>query len=317
MARFFAGVLVAIFLGGSCVAETYPSRRIEIVAGYAAGGGMDILARYYARQLSVLSGQAVTVMNKPGATGNLASQDIAQSKPDGYRLLWGATANFVSNQFLFKQLPYDADRDFTIVATTAEYGFMLVAREDSSIRDVRSLLDVVRAKEKALYGASGTTGRIAGEMFKKIANVKAGFVAYKTSQDVLRDVIAGDIDFAVVDATAALARERQGGLKVLAITMDRRISASPDVPSMIEAGLPGYALSGWMAVAAPKGTPSDIVAKLNEWIAEISAMPETREYLRNAAAEPLALPLAQIPSFIGAQTEKWRMMVGESGVEPQ
>ncbi len=295
----------------------YPSRQVELIAGYGAGGGMDVLARYFADRLGALSGKSVVVMNKPGANGNLAAQEVAQARPDGHKLLWAATSTYASNQFLYKNLPFDARRDLTIVSTAAEYGFILVTRADPAIASVDDLKSAVSRKDKTLYGASGATTMAAGEMFKTMSGVKASFVSYKTAQDVMRDVSAGDIDFGIVDATAALARARQGGLKPLAVTMARRMSMAPDISTFDEAGVKGYELNGWMAVAAPSSTPAPIVAQLSAWMKQIVDMPETQAFLTTAAAEPFYVQPDKIPAFVDAQTQKWRKLIEAAGIQPQ
>jgi tripartite-type tricarboxylate transporter receptor subunit TctC len=302
----------------ACVAAAdYPTRQIEIVAGYAAGGGMDVLARYFGERLSALAGKPVVVMNKPGASGNLAAQEVAQARPDGHKLLWAATSTYASNQFLYKNLPFDARRDLRIVSTAVEYGFLLVARPDPKVATVADLKAVMAGKEKTLYGASGSTTMAAGEMFKQIAGVKASFVAYKTAQDVMRDVAAGELDFGVVDATAALARAKQGALTPLAVTMARRMRAAPEIPTFEEAGVKGYELNGWMAIAVPAATPEAVGAQLNAWMKTIVDMPETRDFLTTAVSEPFWLEPSRIGPFVDAQTEKWRKLIKDAGIEPQ
>ncbi|MDB5572431.1 MAG: hypothetical protein JWN93_3614 [Hyphomicrobiales bacterium] len=295
----------------------YPTRQIDIVAGYAAGGGMDVLARYFADRLGALSGKSVVVMNKPGANGNLAAQEVAQARPDGHKLLWAATSTYTSNQFLYKALPFDARRDLRIVSTAAEYGFVLVTKADPAIASVDDLKAAMGRKDKTLYGASGSTTMAAGEMFKTMSGVQATFVSYKTAQDVMRDVSAGELDFGVVDATAALARARQGGLKALAVTMGRRMGAAPEIPTFDEAGVKGYELNGWMAVAAPAATPAPIVEQLSAWMKQIVETPETRAFLATAVSEPFYVQPDKIPAFVDAQTEKWRKLIEAAGIQPQ
>lgn len=309
--------LAAASAQSAAVAAEYPTRQIEIVAGYAAGGGMDVLARYFGERLGQLSGKPVVVMNKPGANGNLAAQEVAQARPDGHKLLWAATSTYASNQFLFKNLPFDARRDLRIVSTAVEYGFLLVTKTDPAVATVADLQKAVSGKPKTVYGASGSTTMAAGEMFKQMTGVKATFVAYKTAQDVMRDVSAGELDFGIVDATAGLARARQGGLKPLAVTMGRRMNAAPDIPTFDEAGVKGYELNGWMAVSAPAATPDAIAAQLNAWMKQIVEMPETSAFLKTAVSEPFWLEPAKIAPFVDAQTEKWRKVISDAGIQPQ
>jgi len=314
------GVLfsVASVLGShAAAAQDYPTRQIELIAGYAAGGGMDVLARYFAERLGTLAGKPVIVVNKAGANGNLAAQEVAQARPDGYKLLWAATSTYASNQFLYKDLPFDARRDLKIVATATEYGFLLMVPMDGGPATVDQLKKSLAGKAKAVYGASGSTTMAAAELFKSIIGAKATYVAYKTSQDVLRDIAAGELDFGVVDATAALARAKQGQIRPLGVTMKRRMNAAPEIPTLDEAGAKGYELNGWMAISVPAATPQAIVDRLNGWMQTIVAMDETKAFLATAVAEPFGLPAGQIPAFVDAQTEKWHKLINDAGLTPQ
>jgi tripartite-type tricarboxylate transporter receptor subunit TctC len=300
----------------SAMAQDYPTRQIELIAGYGAGGGMDVLARFFAEKLGVLAGKPVIVVNKAGANGNLAAQEVAQARPDGYKLLWAATSTYASNQFLYKDLPFDARRDLKIVATATEYGFVLIVPSEGPAT-VEQLKKSLAGKAKAVYGTSGSTTMAAAELFKSLTGAKATYVAYKTAQDVMRDVSAGELDFGIVDATAALARAKQGQLKPLGVTMKRRMNAAPEIPTLDEAGAKGYELNGWMAISAPAATPPAIVERLNGWMQKIVAMDETKAFLATAVAEPFGLPADQIPAFVDAQTEKWHKLINDAGLTPQ
>jgi len=298
-------------------AEDYPTRQIEMIAGYAAGGGMDVLARYFAERLSTLAGKPVIVVNKAGANGNLAAQEVAQARPDGYKLLWAATSTYASNQFLYKNLPFDARRDLKIVATATEYGFLLIVPAQDGPATVEQLKQSLAGKAKAVYGTSGTTTMAAAELFKSLTGAKATYVAYKTAQDVMRDVAAGELDFGIVDATAGLARAKQGQIRPLGVTMKRRMTSAPEIPTLDEAGAKGYDLSGWMAISVPAATPAPIVDRLNGWMQKIVAMDDTKSFLATAVAEPFGLPADQIPAFVDAQTEKWHKLIQNAGLTPQ
>ncbi|MDB5551622.1 MAG: transporter substrate-binding protein [Rhizobium sp.] len=310
-----AGILLALSSGITC-AETYPTRPVTISVGYSAGAGMDVAARFFAAKLSKASGQQFIVVNRPGAGGNLAAQEVAQAKPDGYQLLWGPTATFAANPSLFKQLPYDPRTSYTLVSTVVEYGFLLVTGPQTPASTIPALKALLAGKPKATYGGLGSTTVAIAERFKSMAGIKAAHVTYKAMQEVVRDVSAADVDFAMVDVPFAMQQAKNGKLKIFGVTLPHRMAAAPDIPTLSEAGVPGFEATGWMALAAPAGTPADVVAQVRGWIIAALGEPDTKTFLRENYYEPFTLDPAKTDQFLKDQIEKWRELITAAGIEP-
>jgi len=297
-------------------AETYPNRPITISVGYSAGAGMDVAARFFAAKLSKASGQQFLVVNRPGAGGNLAAQEVAGAKPDGYQLLWGPTATFAANPSLFKHLPYDPRTSFTLVSTVVQYGFLLVTGPQTPAATIPELKALLAKKPHATYGGLGSTTVAIAERFKSMAGIKAAHVTYKAMQDVVRDVSAADVDFAMVDVPFAMQQAKAGKLKIFGVTLPHRMNAAPDIPTLSEAGVPGFEATGWMALAAPAGTPPEVVAQVRSWILAALGEADTKKFLHDNYYEPFTLDPAKTDQFLKDQIDKWHDLITAAGIKP-
>ena len=301
----------------SVSAQDYPNRTVTIVLGYGAGGGADVTARFFAEKLTELSKQAFIVVNKTGANGNIAANEVVKSKPDGYTLLWSPSSAYVSNHLLYKSTPYDPKADLQLVATASQYGFVLLVSKDNPANTVGELTDQLKKKGGGMYGSSATSLMASAELYKLAANLNSQQVNYKTTPDAVRDLVGGQVDFVFVDAAFAVAQIQAGRVKALGLTLQQRMSTATEIPTMQEAGLAGYELSGWMALAVPKKTPDAVVAKLNGWMRQIVDMPSTKKFITDSGSEPFSLPLEKLDAFQDGQIEKWRLIIQKSGIEMQ
>jgi len=314
----FGGIfaVVGALVAGPAYGAEYPARTVTISVGYAAGGGMDLAARFFASKFSEMSGQQFIIANRPGAGGNLAAREVAAAKPDGHQLLWAPTATFAANPILFKDLPYDPIGSYELVSTVVEYGFLLVTRADSPASSVAELKTLLAAKPKATYGSLGSTTMAMASHFKSLAGIQAQYVTYKAMQEVIRDVSAGDLDFAIVDVPYGIQHAKTGRLKILGVTLPRRMSMAPDIPTLSEAGVPGFDVTGWMALAAPAGTSPDTIEALRSWLGKAMADPETQKFLHDNYYESFMLKPAETRQFLRAQKEKWRSLITAAGIKP-
>jgi tripartite-type tricarboxylate transporter receptor subunit TctC len=309
--------LLALSLAPCASAQDYPSRNITAVLGYAAGGGADVPVRYFAERLSKLAGQPVIVENKPGAQASLAAAAASQAKPDGYTILFAAGNALVAAPATIKSVTFDPVKDFSFVGTLWRTPYVLVVSGSSPAKSVAELTGVLKAKgDRGSYGYQGIVNLAAGELYKNHAGVKATPIPYKTIQQVLTDLIAGDIDFAFVDATFALEQVRAGRLRALAVTTDKRVSFGPDLPTMQESGVPDFDLTAWFAVYTPPGTPAAIRNRLSGWINQILATDETAKFLRNIGVEPFVSTPDQLAKFQAVETTRWAAILKAAGVEP-
>lgn len=310
------GVMLGVF-STSVSAQDYPNHTVTIVLGYGAGGGADVTARFFAEKLTELSKQAFIVVNKTGANGNIAANEVVKSKPDGHTLLWSPSSAYVSNHLLYKSTPYDPKTDLQLVATASQYGFVLLVNKDNPANTVDELTDQLKKKGGGMYGSSATSLMASAELYKLAANLNSQQVNYKTTPDAVRDLVGGQVDFVFVDAAFAVAQIQAGRVKALGLTLQQRMSTATEIPTMQEAGLAGYELSGWMALAAPKKTPDAVVAKLNGWMRQIVDMPSTKKFITDSGSEPFFLPLEKLDAFQDGQIEKWRLIIQKSGIEMQ
>jgi tripartite-type tricarboxylate transporter receptor subunit TctC len=317
--RGLAGSLVGVFALTSVASaqDSYPDRPIHVILGFAAGSGADILTRYFTQKLEQLAKQPVIVDNRPGATGNISLRNVADAKPDGYTILFTANSNMAGSRYLFKDLPFDTLKDFTPIASFAQIAFVLVVSPKSPINTVADLTKHLKEKKDNLYGYTNQTAQLSSEYYKQIVGFDGKSVAYKTTADAMRDVVESTLDFMVFDGTFAAGQIRQGQLKALAVTTATRIPTLPNTPTMQEAGVPDYEFSPWWCAYLPKNAPQPIVDKLQGWIAQITAMPETAKFLETVAAIPQHDTGPQADARLKAELPKWEKLVKAAGIEPQ
>ena len=307
------------FVAAPVLAQSFPSRPITIVTGYAAGSGGDVLTRYFAEKLRPLAGQPVVVENKPGAQTNLAADAVARAKPDGYTLFIAAgSATFAANPHLFKNLPFDPVRDFTPVTTLFTLPFFAAVSPSSPAKSLAELTALLRAKgKKGSYAYGSTFSQAAAELYKRIEGVESVGVAYRAAPTSIGDILSGEIDFIFVDPTLGLQQARQGQLRLLAATTAGRTPAAPDVPGMKEAGVPGFDLNGWFGAWLPANAPKDIVQRYEAWLNRIVATDETREFLLKAGCVSYPGSTQLITELVTRDIEVWRILIRDAHIEAQ
>lgn len=313
-----AGVLWLGVLSAPAIAQQdYPNKPIHVVIGFPAGSGADILGRFFAIKLGEASGATVVVDNKPGATSNLAAALVAKAKPDGYNVLFIANSNMAGSRFLFKNLSFDTLKDFTPAAAFAQIAFVLIVGNDSPIKSVADLTQYLKTHDKTKYGYTNQMAVLSTEYYKQTAGVDATAVSYRTAPEALPDVQNGTLDFMIMDGTFASGPIKQGKVRALAVTTATRIPSMPDVPTMMEAGIPKFDFSPWWGVYLPTGTPPEIVAKLGKWMNQISATPEAEKFLENIASIPLVEDGKQADAHLQRDIKAWEPVVKAAKIEPQ
>ena len=296
----------------------YPTKPIKIVVPFPAGGTTDILARAVAADLQKAFGQAVVVENKAGAGGNLGSDSVAKSSPDGYTLLMGTVGTHAINVSLYPKMPYDAVKDFAPVSLVAGVPNVLVASPSFPVNSVKDLVDAAKkAPDKITFASSGsgTSIHLSGELFKQLAGVQMTHVPYKGSSAALPDVISGQVNVMFDNAPSVIQHIRGGKLKAVAVTSDKRSPALPGVPTIAESGLPGFEASSWFGVLAPAATPKDIVDKLSGAIAKSLQTPEMKERLAGQGAVAVGNTPEQFSAHIKSEIDKWSKVVKASGAK--
>jgi tripartite-type tricarboxylate transporter receptor subunit TctC len=316
--RLCAGVSVfaCLLAAGASAAQDYPSRRISLLVGFAAGSGADILARYYATKLAGETGQVVTVEDKPGANGMIAALAVKQAKTDGYTLLFSPSAGMAGGKFLYANLPYDPQKDFVIVAPLLDVAFALAVGAKSPATSVAELTALLKSKPRARYGTSNSTAIAATELYKALTQFDAQQVQYKTTADAIGDLADGTLDFMFLDGVLALSQQKAGKVRLLATT-GARIEGARDVPTMREAGVDAYSFTVWWMIMAPAGTPDDVVTKLNMLFMKINAMEETKAFLANVASQPLTGTPAEMVEKLRADIGVWAEIAKAGNIQPQ
>lgn len=315
-------IVAPIFLALSqsfAIAQDYPAREIRSICNFGVGTGADILVRYYSDRLSKLAGKPVIVENRPGANGNLATDLAAKSKPDGYTIMiTPASSTLAAAQHLFKKLPFDPIKDFTPVTPITKLAFVLVVGPNSPARSAAELRDLLRAKPgHGAYGTGNNTGHVGAELFKQMSGLGTLHVPYKTTGQALTDLLGGQLDFLVYDATFMSGQMKGGKVRILAVTTATRAGALPDIPTMAESGFPGYDLTAWWGVVVPSGTPKPIVDRLAGWFNQITSTDETKKFLTNVATDPFPGTPESMAALIKSDTERWGGFVKLAKIVPE
>lgn len=315
-----AGLLT---LAGLCTgvtgarAEDYPSQDIRLIVGFPPGSGADVFVRFFAEKLRPLAGRTVIVENKPGAASNIATEYVAKSKPDGHTLYPFAATTVAASMHLFKNPPVDVGKALRVAATTSNLAFMLVVDAKSPYKTVAELTEAMKKKGKdANYAVAANPGRIMGAIYRDKAGLAATEVQYRTAPDSLNEMQNGRIDYGLHDPVFALAQQREGRLRILAVSTAKRLESAPDIPTMTESGVP-MNLELWWGVMVPAATPDPIVNKINQWFAEIVKMPDTRKLLNDSGADPMTRTPEEAQKMFLAAIKEWGDFVSLAHIEPQ
>jgi tripartite-type tricarboxylate transporter receptor subunit TctC len=294
----------------------FPSKTITIVVGFSAGGTTDTLARIVGQFMARDLGQSVIIDNRPGAGGNISMQIVARAPADGHTLLMGTVGTHGINQSLYKKMPVDPIKDFQPISRVALVPNLLVAHPAQPFKNVRELIAHAKANPGKINFASagnGTSIHLSGEMFNQMAGIDMQHIPYKGSAPALTDLLAGQTALMFDNLPSVISHVRAGKLRPLAVTTPQRSRALPDVPTVAEAGVPGYSATSWFGLLAPAGTPAPAVAKLNASILKALADPEVKKKFAEQGAEPHGEKPEQFAEFIRSETAKWGQTVKKSG----
>lgn len=309
----FVLVLLCLFAGGA-PAQSYPTKPIRLVNVTAAGGTVDILSRGVAEKLGESLGQPLVVENRPGAGGTIAIDFVAKAKPDGYTLLAAGSTHTLNPSF-GKKLPYDPIKDFAPVSMMAQSPYVLTVHPSVPANSVKELIALAKSRPGQLnYGSfgSGTAAHLAGELFKTMAGINMLHIPYKGGPPGLTALLGGEIDILFYPVFLVEPFLKTGRLRVLAATESKRSSALPALPTIAEAGLPGYEVTQWYGLLAPAGTPREIVTRLNTEIAKIVKMPEVKQ--RFNQLELISSTPEEFDGFIKAEIAKWTKVIKDAGI---
>ena len=307
----------AIGAVSSAVAQQYPTKSVRIVVGFAPGGGTDIVARIIGAKLTEAWGQPFIVDNRAGAAGTIGADITAKSAPDGYSLLMGHVNSHGIAPNLYKKLPYDAQRDFAMVAYVGYVPNVLVVHPSIPAKTVAELVAIAKAKPNSLNYASsgvGSTQHLAGELFQITTGAKIVHVPYKGSGPAVVDLIAGHVTMNFDTMPPVLPHIRSGKLRALGVTTPQRASQLAQVPTMIESGLQGFEMTNWYGVMGPAKLPRDIVTRLNTEINKIMALPDARAKLEEVGTQLNPMTPEQFATFLGNETAKYAKLIKAANV---
>ena len=303
--------MALLFLTGVVSAQEWPNRPISLVVSYPPGGTADLMARTVATPLGKVLGTSVVVENKPGASGQIAASYVAKANADGYTLMLDASSYSV-NPSLFPKLPYDPNKDFKTLAVLAQYPNVLLVNPSFPAKSVKELVAIAKAKPNSISYASsgnGSAQHLAGALFEVKAGVDMQHVPYKGGGPALNDVIGGQVPVFFGSVASTKQYVDSGKLNALAVTGKKRASSMPAVPTMAEAGVPGYEVYEWNGIFAPSGTPAPILIKLSDAIGKVMASPEVREKVLSLGGEPFQGNSEAADKFIKAQMAEWAKLV--------
>ena len=316
--RFAA--LLLVLLSAPVRADDYPQHTVTFICPFPAGGGTDILTRMLAAELQDRLKQPFIVENRTGAGTIIAASAVAKSPPDGYTLLLAPVTTLAIGPSVYKSLPYDTVKDFAPVGLVGAAEFALVANPSLGAATLPELIALIRSKPGALsYGSAGrsTPHHLFMEMFLKMIGGRAQHVPYRGSVPALADVVGGEVQLMMVDLAVAIPMIEAGKVRVYGVASAKRVAAVPDIPTLAEAGLPGYGASGWFSVVARAGTPRSTIDTLNGVLMPYLKRPDVQEKLKNLAINPLTSTPDELASYIPAEIAKWAQVVKDAGITPE
>ncbi len=314
---YVVSAVVAAGAAAGAYAQQYPSKTIRMIVGFAPGGGTDVVARVIGAKLTESLGQQVIVDNRAGATGTIGADITAKATPDGYTLLMGHVNSHGIAPNLFKKLPYDAQRDFAMIAYVGYVPNVLVVHPSIPAKNVNELVALAKTKPGTLTYASsgiGSTQHLAGEMMRLTTGVNILHVPYKGSGQAIIDLLAGHVAMNFDTMPPILNSVRQNKLRALAVTTPKRASQLADTPTMLEVGLKGFEMTNWYGVMGPSAMNKDSVARLNAEINRIMGMADAKSKLEDVGTQLNPMSTEQFASFLGSEIAKYAKLVKAAGV---
>jgi len=300
----------------AALGQPYPTKPVRMIAASSPGSAVDIVARIVAQKLGEQLGQQVVVDNRAGAGGNLGAELAAKAAPDGYTLFMGTPAHAI-NTGLYRKLNYDLIRDFSPVTQVTSGQYVVVVHPSLPAKSIRELIALARGKPGQLNYASAGSGNathLAGELFASATRIKLVHVPYKGSGPAVTDLVGGQVQLMFANLVAALPQVKTGRIRALAVTGQTRAAAAPELPTVIEAGVPGYVVTSWFGVLVPAATPRELIMKLNAELARTMSAPDVRDRLAADGAEPTTGTPEQFGAFLRAEIAQWTKVVKDAGI---
>ena len=309
---------VAAFAAPTTFAQSYPAKPVTFVVPFTAGSATDQLARALGNSFTEQTKQAVVVDNKAGASGMIAAQAVARAPADGYTILITTNTTHAANEHLYKKLGYDPVKDFIPVTGLGKGGQVLVVRTEAPYQSVADL--IAKAKKepgKLSFGSGSSSSRVAGEMFKQLSGTDILHVPYKSNPNAVTDLLSGQIDFMITDTATGVPQIKGGKLRALGVSTTKRIAMLPDVPTIAEAGVPGYDMGYWFAAYVPTGTPPAVVSRLHDLLVQGTTSAAAKQFFDGTGSEAWTTSGDELAKFQGAETQKWGKVIKAAGINPE
>jgi len=304
--------------GGGASAQSYPSRQVSLLVPYAPGGVLDLVARLLAEGMREKYGQPVVVLNRAGGNGNIGTAEAVRAEPNGYTLYLNNDGGLAIHAAVDPQFKFDAVADFVPIAMPAEYSHLFIVHKDIPANSVQEFVTYAKANPgKLSYGspATGSLGHLATEMFAQHAGIKMTHVAYRGAAPALNDLMAGTIAMNIQSIPSARGQYESDRLKILAVFSDKRVAELPNVPTMAEAGFPGFVIKSWLGVFGPRGLPDAIRDQLSTVMSEIVKSPAPETQLRRVGFEPVGMTAAEFSRFYVGELQRWQKIANETGIK--
>jgi tripartite-type tricarboxylate transporter receptor subunit TctC len=321
MLRATLSLIVAVGIASAATlagAQDFPTRTVRFVVPFAAGSATDTLARILSQRMASAEGWSIVIENMGGASGMVAAQSVARAAPDGYTVFLTTNTTHAANQSLFKQVPYDAVADFEPVGQLCNFTLALAVNPSVPVASVRELVAYGKANPgKLTFGSGSSSARIAGEMLKVLGGFDMLHVPYKSNPQAMTDLLGGQISLIFADVATTLPQIRNGKVKGLAVSSAQRSALAPDLPTVAEAGVAGYALTAWAAAFVPAKTPKPAIDRLHAAFAAALADKAVQEALLKAGIEPVSSTPEQLRGFVASEIKKWTDIVKAAGIQPE
>lgn len=316
MKRLVLAAVAAATCWSSVQAQDYPARPVRIIVAYQAGQGTDVATRFVAEQLTKAMGQSFFIENRAGAGGNVGTAEAARAAPDGYTLTMGTSGTQTMNPFLYASTGYDAEKAFDPIILVSRFPMVIAAGPSATFKNIGELLEAARANPKAADMAiPSTTARLVVELLKERTGIGLFGVPYKGSPAAATDVLGGQLPILIDTISGARPGLSSGKLRPIAVTSAKSSALLPGVPSVAEQGVPGFDVSAWNALYAPRGTPAAIIARLNAEVAKVLAQPEVQQRLLQLGHEPVGGTTAELAAFEKSEREKWGPIIKKAGLK--
>ena len=311
------GLVMAAAPLSSALAQ-YPERQVTFVVPFAAGSATDQIGRAIGQGITEATGQTVIVENRPGASAMIGAQAVARAKNDGYTILITTNTTHAANEHLYKQLSYDPVKDFAPVSLLGKGGQIMVVNPQSPATTVKEFIEEARkAPGKLSFGSGSSSSRIAGELFQQMTGVELLHVPYKSNPLAVTDLLGGQISMMITDAATGLPQVKGNKLRALGVTGTERSPLAPEVPTIAEAGVPGYEMGYWFAAYAPAGTDPEIVKRLNALIADAIKSKPAQQFYTQTGTTPQASTPQELAAFQTEESAKWGKIIKDAGIQPE